>query len=78
MQKIKVVKMNKRLSVKVLEKLNRMHQNDQREINLSKTYRFSSNFEIERVWLKRLDGSKCDRKISRKINSTHQIKLRET
>lgn len=54
-----------------------MHQNDQHEVNFSEIYRFLSNFEIENVRLKRSDGSKCDQKISNKINRADIVKLDE-
>lgn len=66
-----------KLIAKIPEEKKRMHHNDHCKINFSKTYRFSSNFEMENTWLKHSGGSKCDQEISRKINRAHQIKLRE-
>lgn len=55
-----------------------MHQNDQCKINLLEKYNVSFTFEINSDRLKGSDESKGDRELSRKINRTYQIKLRET
>lgn len=59
-------------------KLKWLHHNDQCKINLSEIYNFLSSFKIENVRLKRQDESKCDWKISQKINRAHHVKLSET
>lgn len=69
--------MSKSLLQKCLKKSNGMHQNNQRKINFSETYRFWSNVEMENVQLKCSYWSKCDWKVAEKIKRARQIKLCE-